>query len=179
MRHTLIATVENKPGVLNRISSLFRRRNFNIDALNVGRTENPDISRMTITIDSDNVSAERVESNLYKLVNVIDVQDISAENAVTRELALIKVAASVDKRQEIISLANVFGAKIADVSAETMIVQITTSTEKVDSLVEALRPYGLLELVRTGNVAMTRGMSEGVRHTPGAGDTVSYMNGAG
>ncbi len=178
MRHTLIAIVENKPGVLNRISSLFRRRNFNIDALNVGKTEDPEISRMTITIDSANVTAGRVESNLYKLVNVVDVQEISAETGVLRELALIKVASSVDKRQEIISLANVFGAKIADVAQDTMIVQATASTNKIDSIVEALRPYGLLELVRTGNVAMTRGKAEGVRRTPGAGDTVSYINGA-
>ncbi len=178
MRHTLIAIVENKPGVLNRIASLFRRRNFNIDALNVGKTDNPMISRMTITVDSDNVSADRVESNLYKLVNVVDVQDISAETGVLRELALIKVTAAVDKRQEIISLANVFGAKIADVAEDTMIVQATASTEKVDSIVEALRPYGLLELVRTGNVAMTRGNAEGVRRTPGAGNTISYINGA-
>lgn len=179
MRHTLIATVENKPGVLNRIASLFRRRNFNIDALNVGRTEDPAFSRMTITIDSDNVTAARVESNLYKLVNVMDVQEISSANGVMRELAMLKVAATVDKRQEIISLATVFGAKIADVGPETMIVQVTASTEKVDSIVEAMRPYGLMELVRTGNVAMTRGSAEGVRHTPGAGDTLSYMNGAG
>lgn len=178
MRHTLIATVENKPGVLNRVASLFRRRNFNIEALNVGRTENPDISRMTITVDSDMVTADRVEANLYKLVNVMDVQDISAETGVLRELALIKVTTPIDKRQEIISLATVFGAKIADVGPDTMIVQATASTEKVDSIVEALRPYGLLELVRTGNVAMTRGTKEGKRHTPGAGDTVSYMSSA-
>ncbi len=179
MRHTLIATVENKPGVLNRVASLFRRRSFNIDALNVGRTENPNISRMTITVDSQEVDASRVESNLYKLVNVMDVQEIDAQQGVLRELALIKVGAGVDKRQEIISLANVFGAKVADVGPTTMIVQAVASTEKIDSIIEALRPYSLLELVRTGNVAMTRGEAEGKRHTPGAGDTVSYMNGAG
>ena len=175
MRHTLITIVENKPGVLNRVASLFRRRSFNIDALNVGRTENPDISRMTITLDSDKVDARKVEANLYKLVNVTDVQEASADNAVLRELAMIKVATPVAQRQEIMSLANVFGAKIADVGPETMIVQATASTEKVDSIVEALRPYGILELVRTGNVAMMRGSAEGTRYTPGAGDVVSYM----
>ena len=175
MRHTLITIVENKPGVLTRVASLFRRRSFNIDALNVGRTENPEISRMTITIDSDKVDAKRVESNLYKLVNVVDVQEATTGAAVLRELAMIKVATPIALRQEIMSLANVFGAKIADVGPETMIVQATATTEKVDSLVEALRPYGIIELVRTGNVAMMRGSAEGVRHTPGAGDVVSYM----
>ena len=178
MRHTLIAIVENKPGVLNRVSSLFRRRNFNIDALNVGRTENPDISRMSITIDSKNVDAARVEANLYKLVNVVDVQEVSGEQAVLRELAMIKLNAPITKRQEIISLANVFGATIADVGPDTMIVQATDRPTQVDSLIEALRPYGIRELVRTGNVAMLRGTSEGTRHTPGTGDTVSYMNGS-
>ncbi len=177
MRKTLIAKVENKPGVLNRVASLFRRRNFNIDALNVGRTEDPAFSRMTITIDSVNVDASRVESNLYKLVNVIDVQEITAERGVLRELALIKVAAQPTTRVEVIAVCNVFGAKIADVGSDTIIVQLTATTEKVDSLVDALWPYGVLELVRTGSVAMSRGLDEGIRHTPGAGDTVSYMNG--
>ncbi|MGB1250686.1 MAG: acetolactate synthase small subunit [Candidatus Promineifilaceae bacterium] len=176
MRHTLIAIVENKPGVLNRVSSLFRRRNFNIDALNVGRTENPDISRMTITVDSENVDAARVEANLYKLVNVVDVQEVSGEQAVLRELALIKLDASISKRQEIITLAQVFGATISDVGPDTMIVQAVDRPTRINSIIEALRPYGIIELVRTGNVAMLRGHSEGTRHTPGTGNTVSYMD---
>lgn len=169
MRQTLIATVDNKPGVLNRVASLFRRRNFNIDSLNVGRTEHPDISRMTIVVDSRDTEARLVEANLYKLVNVIDVQDVTSQPTVLRELALIKVAVEPDKRSEVISLANVFKAKVVDVGTEALIMQITASEERIDSLLELLRPWGVMELVRTGHVAMTRGTSHGVRHTPGAG----------
>jgi acetolactate synthase-1/3 small subunit len=161
--------VENKPGVLNRISSLFRRRNFNIDSLNVGRTENPDISRMTLVVDSQDTEARLVEANLYKLVNVLDVQDVTGQPAVLRELALIKVAATPEQRTEIISLANVFKAKIVDVGSESLIMQITASDDRVDSLIELLRPWGIMEFVRTGHVAMMRGTAVGVRHTPGAG----------
>jgi len=169
MRQTLIATVENKPGVLNRVSSLFRRRNFNIDSLNVGRTEKQEVSRMTIVVDSSNTEASLVEANLYKLVNVIDVQDVTEQPAVLRELALIKVAAATEERTEIISLANVFKAKIIDVGQESLIMQVTASEDRVDSLIELLRPWGIVEIVRTGHVAMMRGMAHGVRHTPGAG----------
>ena len=169
MRQTLIATVENKPGVLNRVASLFRRRNFNIDSLNVGRTEDPELSRMTIVVDRQNTEASKVEANLYKLVNVLDVQDVTNQPAVLRELALIKVAAAPAGRGEVISLANVFKAKVVDVGSESMILQITTYEERIDSLIELLRPHGIMELVRTGHVAMMRGATEGVRHTPGAG----------
>jgi acetolactate synthase-1/3 small subunit len=169
MRQTLIATVENKPGVLNRVASLFRRRNFNIDSLHAGRTENPEVSRMTIVVDRQHTEASMVEANLYKLVNVIDVQDVTNQPAVLRELALIKVNASPEKRSEIISLANVFKAKVVDVGEKTLILQITTYEERIDSLIELLRPHGIIELVRTGHVAMMRGATDGVRHTPGAG----------
>jgi acetolactate synthase-1/3 small subunit len=173
MRQTLIATVENKPGVLNRVASLFRRRNFNIDSLNVGRTENADISRMTIVVDSRDTEARLVEANLYKLVNVIDVQDVTGQPAVFRELALIKIEATPDQRTEIISLANVFKAKIIDVGNESIIMQVTASEDRVDSLIELLRPWGIVEIVRTGHVAMMRGLAHGVRHTPGAGPMAS------
>ena len=169
MRQTLIAIVENKPGVLNRVASLFRRRNFNIDSLNVGRTDDPDVSRMTLVVDSGDAEARLVEANLYKLVNVIDVQDVTGQPAVLRELAMIKVSATPEQRTEIISLANVFKAKIVDVGTESLIMQIVASDDRVDSLVELLRPWGIMELVRTGHVAMMRGTAEGVRHTPGAG----------
>jgi acetolactate synthase-1/3 small subunit len=169
MRQTLIATVENKPGVLNRVASLFRRRNFNIDSLNVGRTERDDVSRMTIVVDSQDTEARLVEANLYKLVNVIDVQDVTEQPSVLRELALIKVAALPEERTEIISLASVFKAKIVDVGTESLILQITASEDRVDSLIELLRPHGIMEIVRTGHVAMMRGTAHGVRHTPGAG----------
>jgi len=177
MRQTLIALVENKPGVLNRISSLFRRRNFNIDSLNVGRTQDPNISRMTLVVDSLDTPARQVEANLYKLVNVIDVQDVTTQPAVFRELALIKVKVTPELRPEITSLTTIFNAKVADVAADCMIVQMTASETKVDSLVESLRPYGIIEMVRTGRVAMMRGDFAGIRHTPGAGDQRNHVNG--
>jgi acetolactate synthase-1/3 small subunit len=169
MRQTLIATMENKPGVLNRVASLFRRRNFNIDSLNVGRTEDPNVSRMTIVVDRRHTEARMVEANLYKLVNVIDVQDVTSQPAVLRELALIKVSATAAQRSEIISLAGVFKAKIVDVGPESLVLQITTTEDRIDSLIELLRPSGILELVRTGHVAMMRGTTDGVRHTHGSG----------
>jgi acetolactate synthase-1/3 small subunit len=167
MRQTLIALVENKPGVLNRVASLFRRRNFNIDSLNVGRTENPAISRMTLVVDSQNTSAPLIEANLYKLVNVIDVQDVSYQQALFRELALIKVKAAPEVRSQITSLVGIFNGKIADVASDCMVIQVTANEEKMDSLVETLHPYGIMEIVQTGRVAMTRGATSGVRYTPG------------
>ncbi|NOZ00056.1 MAG: acetolactate synthase small subunit [Chloroflexi bacterium] len=167
MQHTLIALVENKPGVLNRVASLFRRRNFNIESLNVGRTENEDISRMTIVLDNEGVDARKVEANLYKLVNVIDVQDVTNQPAVNRDLALIKVSATPERRSEIASLAAIFRAKIVDVAPDSVIVEIAGTEDKIESLVELLRPSGILEMVRTGQVAMMRGSMVGVRYTPG------------
>lgn len=166
--NTIIANVENKPGVLNRVASLFRRRNFNIESLNVGRTENPDVSRMTIVMESQNVDARKVEANLYKLVNVLDVQDVTNQPAVMRDLALIKVSAKPDNRAEIANLANIFRAKIVDVAPDSVIVEITGTEDKIEGLVELLRPIGITEMVRTGQIAMLRGDSSGVRYTPGA-----------
>ncbi len=168
MNQTLIAKVENKPGVLNRVASLFRRRNFNIESLNVGRTENPDISRMTIVMENPDVDIRIVEANLYKLVNIIDVQDVTNQPTVTRDLALIKVEAVPDRRAEIANLVNIFRAKIVDVASDSVIVEITGTEEKIEGLVELLRPIGIIEMVRTGKVAMVRGTTDGVRHTPGA-----------
>jgi acetolactate synthase-1/3 small subunit len=176
MRQTLITKVENKPGVLNRVASLFRRRNFNIDSLNVGQTEDPRFSRMTIVVNTKDVDAHKVEANLYKLVNVVDVQDVTGQSALLRELALIKVKAKNGQRAEIANLANIFGAKIIDVAEDSVVVQVASGEEKVNSLVELLRPFGIAELVRTGQVAMMRGSTEGVRHTPGAGGN-GYQNG--
>ena len=155
MHHTMIALVENKPGVLNRVASLFRRRNFNIDSLSVGKTERSDISRMTIVMD-DKVDARKVEANLYKLVNVIDVQDVTNQPAIARDLALIKVKCPPEKRTEVASLADIFRAHIVDVAED-----------KIEGLVELLRPIGILEMVRTGQVAMMRGTGDGIRYTPG------------
>jgi acetolactate synthase I/III small subunit len=169
MQYTFIALVENKPGVLNRVASLFRRRNFNIESLAVGRTENPDVSRMTIVMEcEDETAAHNIEANLYKLVNVLDVQDVSTQPSVTRDLALIKVKTGPEKRSEVNSLAAIFRARIVDVAADSVIVEVTGTEEKIEGMVELLRPIGIMEMVRTGQVAMTRGTYEGTRRTPGA-----------
>jgi len=168
MQHTLFALVENKPGVLNRVASLFRRRNFNIESLNVGHTESSEVSRMTIVMDSNEVDVRIVEANLYKLVNVIDVQDVTNQPSVSRDLALIKVKAAPEQRSEIASLAEIFRAKIVDVAPDSVIVEITGTEDKIEGLVELLRPIGIQEMVRTGQVAMMRGAEPGIRHTPGA-----------
>ncbi len=168
MQQILFALVENKPGVLNRVASLFRRRKFNIESLNVGRTEQDDISRMTIVLDKNAVDARTVEANLYKLVNVIDVQDLTNQPSVIRDLALIKVKASPEERGEVANLAAIFRANIVDVAPESVVVEITGTEDKIEGLIELLRPIGIEELVRTGQVAMMRGSSDGLRHTPGA-----------
>lgn len=157
MLHTLAVYVEDKPGVLNRIASLFRRRAFNIDSLTVGHTETPGVSRMTIVCDVDDTSARRVESNVYKLVNVLRVDDLTRVPSLERELAMIKVAATPDSRVQIMQLAGVFRARVVDVSAESLIVETTGTEEKIDRLLDVLRPYGIVEVARTGRVAMARG----------------------
>ena len=174
MQHTLIALVEDKPGVLNRVSSLFRRRAFNIDSLAVGHTDRPGISRMTIVMDSDNVSAERVTSYLYKLVNVIQVEDVTHRPTVSRDLAMIKVGVSATNRTEIIQLVDVFRARIVDVANDSMIVEITGDEEKINGFVDVLRPYGIMEMVRTGTVSMLRGAV-----TPVNGHNGGHHNGNG
>lgn len=168
MQHTIIALVEDKPGVLNRVASLFRRRNFNIASLNVGRTERPDVSRMTIVLENEEKDARKAEVNLYKLINVLDVQDVTNLPAVTRDLALIKVSAMPAQRAEVASLAEIFRARIVDVAPDSVIVEITGTEDKIEGLIELLRPIGILEIVRTGLVAMLRGTGTGVRYTPGA-----------
>lgn len=157
MQHTLIALVEDKPGVLNRVASLFRRRAFNIESLTVGHTDQPGVSRMTIVMDSDAAGAERVTSYLYKLVNVIQVEDITSRAVVNRDLAMIKVEVSPANRSEIIQLVDVFRARIVDVANESLIIEITGDGDKINSFVEVLRPYGIQEMVRTGRVSMVRG----------------------
>jgi acetolactate synthase-1/3 small subunit len=164
MQRTLIALVEDRPGVLNRVASLFRRRAFNIESLTVGHTEQPGISRMTIVVDSDNVSVERVTAYLYKLVNVIQVEDVTNRPAVNRDLAMLKVSVTPTNRTEIIQLVDVFRARIVDVANESMIIEITGDEEKIDGFVEVLRPYGIVEMVRTGVVSMLRGGSGGNGH---------------
>lgn len=167
MTRTLITLVEDRPGVLNRVTSLFRRRNFNIASLNVGRTDKPDVSRMTILVDSDDGESRLVEANLYKLVNVIDVQDVTDMPTVRRDLALIKVKATPDQRAEVMNLASIFRGNIVDVAPDSVIVEMTGTEDKIESLLELLRPIGVLEMVRTGQVAMLRGDAAGIRYTPG------------
>jgi acetolactate synthase-1/3 small subunit len=150
----LVALVENKPGVLNRVASLFRRRNFNIDSLTVGRTENPHVSRMTIVVDAD---ADQVRKQLYKLVNVIQVEDVTHVPDVSRDLALIKVRVDSSTRGEVMQICDIFRARIVDATPESVIVEVTGDEEKIDSMVELLRPIGILEMVRTGIVTMGRG----------------------
>ncbi|HID86577.1 MAG TPA: acetolactate synthase small subunit [Anaerolineae bacterium] len=159
MKHTLIALMEDKPGVLNRVASLFRRRNFNIASLTVGHSETPDISRMTIVVDGARTGIQQVERQLAKLINVTEIQDVTHEPTVVRELALIKVNATAPTRAEIVQLVDIFRAKIVDVAADSLIIEITGSEEKIDSLVGLLRPFGIREMVRTGRVAMVRGAS--------------------
>ncbi len=154
MKRTLVALVENKPGVLNRVASLFRRRNFNIDSLTVGRTENPDISRMTIVVDAD---AERIKTQLYKLVNVIQVEEVTDIPDVSRDLALIKVRVDSQTRGEVVQLCDIFRAHIVDATREAVIIEVTGTEDKITSMIELLRPIGIMEMVRTGVVTMTRG----------------------
>jgi len=157
MRHTLVALMEDKPGVLNRISSLFRRRNFNIESLTVGHSETPGISRMTIVSEGDSAIIEQVEKQLYKLINVTKVTNVTDEPTVIRELALIKVMASGAARSEITGLVDIFRAKVVDVAPDSLMIEITGTEDKVDSLANLLRPFGIREMVRTGRVAMVRG----------------------
>jgi acetolactate synthase I/III small subunit len=155
--HTIIAHVEDKPGVLNRIASLFRRRGYNIASLTVGRTFEPGVSRLTLVIDADDDSARRIEANLYKLVNVLLVEDVTHSPSIARELALIKVRAGAETRPRVLQVCDVFGARVIDMTAEMLTVELTATHDKIDDLVDVLRSEGVIEMVRTGVVAMTRG----------------------
>src|SRR5512146_427476 len=166
MLNTFVVYVEDKPGVLTRVASLFRRRAFNIDSLTVGRTEKPEVSRMTITAEADRDQAKRIEANLYKLVNVLLVENITAEPAIARDLAMIKVAATHEARSHVLELASVFRARVVDVAPESLTIEITGAEDKIDGLLEVLKPYGLLEVVRTGIVAMRRGAKSSADSKP-------------
>jgi acetolactate synthase-1/3 small subunit len=158
MKSTLIALVEDKPGVLTRVASLFRRRAFNIESLTVGHTEKPGVSRMTIVIDSTTTDAEKVAQNLLKLVNVIQVENITEKPTVARDLALIKVhTENSTTRGEIMQLVDTFRGRVVDVGRDSLMVEVTGTDDKIESLVEVMRPYGIKEMVRTGRVAMVRG----------------------
>jgi acetolactate synthase I/III small subunit len=158
MQSTLIALVEDKPGVLNRVASLFRRRAFNIESLTVGHTEQPGVSRMTIVVDSNRTDAQKVVQNMYKLVNVIQIVDVTEDPSVMRDLALIKVKANGGgTRAEVMQIVETFRARVVDVALKTLVVEVTGTDEKIDGLVDVLKPYGIVEMVRTGRVAMARG----------------------
>ena len=159
MLNVFIVHVENKPGVLTRVASLFRRRAFNIDSLTVGRTEKADVSRMTIVVDTDKDGARRLEAHLYKLVNVLLVEDVTDQRSINRDLAMIKVACSQETRPQILGLVEVFRARVIDLAVDSIIMEITGTEEKIDRLIEVLEPYGVLEMVRTGIVAMRRGVA--------------------
>lgn len=158
MKTTLSVLVENHPGVLTRVSGLFSRRGFNIDSLAVGVTESPDISRMTIVVEGDEKVVEQVKKQLNKLVNVIKVSRMHPQESVERELILIKIDADLEKRTEIIQIAEIFRANIIDVSRKSMIIELTGDKEKVKAFEEVLRPFGIKELVRTGLIALNRGV---------------------
>ena len=156
-RRTLVALMEDKPGVLGRVVNLFRRRNYNIESLSVGHSEVPGISRMTIVVKGDDRTLEQVEKQLHKLINVTKVLDLDSSSSVERELALVKVHATPNTRSEIINLANIFRGNIIDVSPDSLVIEITGTEDKIDSLIELLRPYGIREVSRTGVLAMARG----------------------
>lgn len=180
MMHTFVVYVEDRPGVLNRVASLFRRRGYNIHSLTVGETETPGISRMTVTVESDPAGARRIEAHLYKLVNVVRVEDITDRPSVVRDLVLIKVSADRQTRSQIMELVQVFRARVVDVAPGSMVIEMTGTEDKIDGLLDVLRPYSVIEMVRTGRVAITRGVgSEGPSVAPlaapaGQQDGVSY-----
>lgn len=157
MKHTLVAKVMDQPGVLNRVASLFRRRAFNIDSLTVGHTETEDVSVMTIVVDTARVPAPIVAANLRKLIPVAEVVDVTHLPTVDRDLALIRVSCRPSERAELASLVEIFRGRIVDVAAESVIVEVTGDEQKVNGLVDLLRPRGILEMVRTGKIAMVRG----------------------
>ncbi len=156
MKHTLSVLVENKPGVLARISGLFSRRGFNIDSLAVGVTEDPDVSRMTITVDAAEHPIEQVTKQLHKLINVIKITDLDPANAVARELSLVKVSTDAKTRGEVMQIAEIFRANILDVGRKSMTIEVTGTTEKIEALEQLLKP-NVLEIVRTGRIAIERG----------------------
>ena len=156
-KHTLVALVEDKPGVLNRIASLFRRRGFNIESITVGSTEEAKVSRMTIVVDGATTAVEQVRKQLEKVIEVLKVADITQDQMVARELVLIKVKATAQTRSEIIQLVDIFRGNIADVSSGSVVIEITGDEDKIGSLIKLLKGFGIKEIARTGRLAMVRG----------------------
>ncbi len=156
-KHTLIALVQDRPGVLNRMASLFRRRGFNIESITVGHSEMPQLSRVTIVVNGSTAMVEQVRKQLDKVIDVVKVADITGDNIIARELALVKVKANSGSRSEIIQIADIFRASIVDVAPDSLTIEITGDEDKIDSLFNLLRPFGVREIARTGRVAMVRG----------------------
>ena len=159
--HTITALVEDKPGVLTRVASLFRRRGFNITSLAVGHSELQGLSRMTFVVDGDQYTVDQATKQLDKLIDVVRVSDISEQEMVARELALIKVKSTPETRGEIIEMVHLFRASIVDVGARSLVVEITGEEDKIHALINLLEPFGILEMMRTGRVAMVRGQADG------------------
>ena len=156
-KHVLSVLVENKPGVLTRVAGLFARRGFNIDTLAVGPTEDESVSRVTITLDGASHPIDQVTKQLHKLVNVIKIRDLEPEETIAREMALFKVSAAVENRAEVMQFADIFRAKIVDISRRTMTIEVTGSADKIEAFERMIRPHGLVEMVRTGEIAIARG----------------------
>jgi acetolactate synthase-1/3 small subunit len=161
MRHVLSAVVQNVPGVLAHISGMLASRGYNIDSLAVGETENPDLSRMTFVVVGDDNVLEQVRKQLEKVVTIVKVIDVSSQEHVERDLMLIKVRAPLGRRSEIRELADIFRGRIVDVADEEVIVEISGQERKVESFIDLMRPFGIVELVRTGRIAMVRGKRSG------------------
>jgi acetolactate synthase-1/3 small subunit len=170
-KHTIIALMQDRPGVLNRAVSLFRRRGFNIESLTVGHSETPGVSRMTLVVEAEDV--EQVTKQLYRLIEVLKVSDVTNDATVEREMVLIKLHVLSQNRPELVALTNVFDAKIVDVGYNTMVIEMTGTPSKVENFIEVVRPFGIKEMMRTGRIAMVRGAH--THHAP----TESSDNGNG
>lgn len=164
--HTLVVLVEDQPGVLNRVVSLMRRRSFNIDSVTVGHSEQPGVSRMTMVVNAGEEQIEQVCKQLYKVIEVLKVTDITDQPSVSRELALIKVAAKPHQRSEVVQIAEIFQARIVDATPSSLLVEATGSESKIDALIAMLRGYGIREMVRTGQIAMVRGSAIAAQGLP-------------
>ena len=176
-RHIIVALVQDRPGVLNRVSSLFRRRGFNIASLAVSESEQPGLSRMTFVVEGDDATLEQVTKQLNKLIDVLKVSELVEEDIVARELALIKVRATPTTRSEIIQMVDIFRANIVDVGPQSLIIEVTGEEDKIEALCNLLKPFGVRELMRTGRIAMSRGMVDGKRERGRAGNDGAKRNG--
>ncbi len=169
MRHVISALVMNEPGVLANVAGMFAARGFNIDSLVVGRTEKPELSRMTVVVDADENTLDQVRKQLAKLVPVVEVVDFKELAYIERDLALITVGASTEQRGDVIEIVTLFRGKVVDVSPESLVVELAGTEEKVEAFIELMKPYGIKELARTGVIATARGMQSGRSSTSGGG----------